>query len=207
MFGTPIAVQGAGNRGLILFAAAVAELGEGQRITVAVEDGLDDGHAGDPRDVTDHLGELDVQPFEGLPHVLDVLARIRDEHLPLPQVPAQHADLVFGPEGAGEEAIGAQALEPLTVVGVTLGPARGALHLTGIDQQHLEAAALQQFEQGVQYTPVDSMATVVTPQAWSQAAMAGRSTVKAPKRRTGWAVQSEETATQCSAAPMSMPAA
>jgi hypothetical protein len=146
--GTPMAVQGAGHRGLLLCAAAVAELGEGQRSTGAVEDGLDDGHAGDPREVTDHLGALEVQPVEGLLPVLDGLARIRDEPRPRPQGAAPHADLVFGPEGAGEEAIGVQALEPLTVVGLALGPVRGALHLTGIDPQHLAAAALQLFEPG-----------------------------------------------------------
>src|SRR5712691_3967450 len=51
------------------------------------------------------------------------------------------------------------------------------------------------------------MATVVTSQSSSQSAIASRSTVHVPQRRTGWASRSGGTATQCSAAPTSTAAA
>ncbi len=51
------------------------------------------------------------------------------------------------------------------------------------------------------------MATVVMPQSRSQSARASRSAVKVPKRRTGWGARSGGTATQCSASPISIPAA
>ena len=60
---------------------------------------------------------------------------------------------------------------------------------------------------GIQYTPVDSIATVSTPQASSQSAKALRSTVKLGNSRTGSSSRSGGTATKWDALPMSMPAA
>ena len=51
------------------------------------------------------------------------------------------------------------------------------------------------------------MATVSTPQACSQSAIALRSTVKLANSRTGSSSRSGGTATKCDALPMSMPAA
>src|SRR6266446_4771990 len=51
------------------------------------------------------------------------------------------------------------------------------------------------------------IATVVTPQSRSQSARTSRSTVNVPKRRTGSGERSGGTATQCSASPISIPAA
>jgi hypothetical protein len=59
----------------------------------------------------------------------------------------------------------------------------------------------------IQYTPLDSIATVSTLQAWSQSARALRSTVKLGNSRTGSSSRSGGTATKCEALPMSMPAA
>src|ERR1700674_217977 len=60
---------------------------------------------------------------------------------------------------------------------------------------------------GIQYTPVDSIATVSTPQALSQSARALRSTVKLGNSRTGSSSRSGGTATKWEPLPMSMPAA
>src|SRR5258708_9016770 len=60
---------------------------------------------------------------------------------------------------------------------------------------------------GIQYTPVDSIASGVTRQATNQASRACKSGVKVPKHRTGVASRSAGTQAQISLAPMSSPAA
>src|SRR5216684_9331733 len=60
---------------------------------------------------------------------------------------------------------------------------------------------------GIQYTPVDSMATVSTAHAESHSAKASRSSVKALNSRTGWSSRSGGTATKWLAEPTSIPAA
>src|SRR5258706_1079775 len=60
---------------------------------------------------------------------------------------------------------------------------------------------------GIQYTPVDSIATVSTPHALSQSAMRSRSAVKLGNSRTGSSSRSGGTATKCAAVPVSRPAA
>src|SRR6266566_402669 len=60
---------------------------------------------------------------------------------------------------------------------------------------------------GIQYTPVDCIATLRTPRSTSQSAICSRSAVKQSKQRTGCSSRSGLMATQCSLPPMSMPAA
>src|SRR6266849_1447688 len=55
--------------------------------------------------------------------------------------------------------------------------------------------------------PVDSIATLVTPQALNQSARSCRSCVNVPNERTGTSVQTGLTATMCILDPMSMAAA
>jgi hypothetical protein len=92
------------------------------------------------------------------------------------------------------------------------------LRLPRIHQQHLEALTGQQIVQGIQYTPVDSIATVVTPQSFSHAAIASRSPVFVPNLRTPAGslssalmkpagTSSAATATKCSRLCTSIPAA
>ena len=60
---------------------------------------------------------------------------------------------------------------------------------------------------GIQYTPVDSRATVVTPHCSSQSVKRSRSSVKVANTRTGLSSRSGGTATNISSAPTSIPAA
>jgi hypothetical protein len=59
-----------------------------------------------------------------------------------------------------------------------------ALELPRIDQLDPKPRALRSSKSGIQYTPVDSIATVSMPQRVSQSASAYRSAVKAPNART-----------------------
>ena len=129
-------------------AALVAQLGQLHRVALAGHEGPDNSQAGHAGDVADDVLELDVHLRQGLLHVLDVLAGIRYEHLALPQVAAQDAHRLVGPEGGGQEAVAVQPLQPLAVVDVALGSAGDASHLAGIDQPHLQAAALQKLKEG-----------------------------------------------------------
>src|SRR5262249_50440053 len=60
MLHTPVAVQGSRNLRFGTPALVVAQFGQLQRIALAAQDRLDDGHAGDAGDVADHLGQLDI---------------------------------------------------------------------------------------------------------------------------------------------------
>jgi len=110
VFGSPIALEGEGDGGLIVLAAVVPELGQAVRIALACQDGAQDPHAGDAGDIADHVMELEVHLFEGLLHVLNVVGSVAGEHLALAQVAAQDADLIFGAKGGLEQPVGMELL-------------------------------------------------------------------------------------------------
>ena len=152
MLGAPGALQRLGDVVLIVVAMGVAQLGQRHGIAFARDDGFEDGHAGHARDVTDDLGEFEVHLLQGLVHVLNMVGGIGEQHLAVAQVAAQHAHLIVGTEGPGEQPVGVQALQPLAIEPIGFRSTGGALGLAGIDEEHLHAPGLQQFEQG---NPVD----------------------------------------------------
>ncbi len=118
----------------------------------AFENCLDNSAPGNPCDIADDLGELEVHLFEGFFHVLDVLAGVANQAGALPQVRPQLAGLLIGPERRRQQAHAMQPVDPLAIEAVRLGPPLDLLGVAGIHQQHFEAVAFQQFVQG---DPVD----------------------------------------------------
>jgi hypothetical protein len=74
--------------------------------------------------------------------MLHMVGGVGQEHLPMPQIAAQHAHVGLGPKGASEQPIGMQALEPLASEPIGLRSAGGALRLAGIDQKDLQPPSL-----------------------------------------------------------------
>ncbi len=121
--------------------------GERAGIALPAEDRPDDRQAGHPGDVADDVGQLQVHLLEGLLHVLNMVGGVGHEHRALAEIAAQHADLVIGPEGGGQQAKGVELLDPLAVEDVGLA-ARHALQLPRVDESDLEAALAEELEEG-----------------------------------------------------------
>jgi hypothetical protein len=85
--------------------------------------------------------------------MLNMVGGVGEQHLAVAQVPAGHAHLIVRAEGPGEQPVSVQALEPLTVEPIGLRSTGGALRLTGVDQQDLQASRFQELKEG---NPVDA---------------------------------------------------
>src|SRR5712691_8205192 len=179
----PGALQRAGDRRLVRLTAPVAQLGQHAGVALSREHRPDDRQAGQPGDVAHHVGQLEIHLLERLLHVLDVVRGVADEHPALPQIAAQYADLVGGPKGGGQQPEGMQLLDPLAVQHVRLA-AGHVLELPRSTSLTSKPRSVSSSKSGIQYTPVDSIATVSMPQRVSQSARATSSAVNAPKVRT-----------------------
>ena len=74
--------------------------------------------------------------------MLQMVRAVGEEPLAVASIAAQHADLLGGAEGRGEQAVGVQALQPLAVEPIGCGSSGGAFGLTGIDQEDLRLTGL-----------------------------------------------------------------
>jgi len=90
--------------------------------------------------------------LQGFMPMLNMVGAIGEKHLAVAEITAEHAHLISGAEGRGEQAVGVQALQPLAVEPIGFRSSRGALGLPGVDQEDLDAARLLKFEEG---NPVD----------------------------------------------------
>ena len=142
----PVPLQRLGDGLLVGLGPGISQPGQPAGIPFPLDDGFDDVHARLAGDVADHVLELHVHLGQRLLHVLDVLGGMLHQHGPLPQVAAQAADLILGPEGPRQQTVGMQLLQPLAVQHVRF-PARHVLDASGVHQQHLEPALLQHAEE------------------------------------------------------------
>ena len=76
-------------------------------------------------------------------HPLDVGARRLDEGLPMAQIRAQRDDPVVGPKAPAEQADAVELAQPLAIRHVALA-ARDILDVARVDEEHLEAARLEE---------------------------------------------------------------
>jgi hypothetical protein len=126
-----------------------------QAITLPGDDGAQDLLSCDADHVGDDVGQLDVHLRQRLLHVLHMPGLGLEQHLALARQRAQYAHLLVRTEGRAEQAVGHQLLQPGPVKGPFVARAvqhvglasRDILHMPRVDQEHGEAARLQQFEQ------------------------------------------------------------
>ena len=115
-------------------------------VTLAIDDGAQYLLARFTHHVGDDVGELDVHLRERLLHVLHVPALGFQEHPALAPQRTQRAHRIGRTKRPLKQAVGHELLQPLAVQHVGLA-ARDVLDVARVDQQHGEAARLQQFKQ------------------------------------------------------------
>ena len=101
--------------------------------------------------------------------MLDVSGCVFNQTFALTQIGAQLRDLAVGSEAATQKAISVQLLQPTRVTHIGLAP-RHILCVTRIDQNDMEPMLLKNLIGWDPVTPVDSIATLVTPQAVNHSA-------------------------------------
>jgi hypothetical protein len=93
MFILEVAVEGLGDVLFGVLAFAVAELSEDERIAFAIENGLDDAHAGEAGDIGDDRSEFDVHKLEGFLNVLDMGCAMANETITMADVGPECANI------------------------------------------------------------------------------------------------------------------
>jgi hypothetical protein len=142
---SPVALQAGGDLVGAGLDAHVAQRSQCVPVALAGDDGTQDGLAAGAGHVGDDGGQLDVHLHQRLLHVLH-RARLRaQDRRALAHQGAQRAHRVTGAERAAQQAVAHELLQPLAVEHVGLAP-RHVLHMPRVDQQHGEAACVEQLE-------------------------------------------------------------
>ena len=152
MFGSPIALEAAGDGILGSFDAMIFEGGQLEGIALALQDGLDDGQAGDAGQIADDVLELNVHLGQGLVHEADLIGGTTDEAVAVTEERADDANNLRGAKAGVEQTHRVKILEPLTILDV--GLATGEIFaMTGIDQADLKAGGVEDLEER---NPIDA---------------------------------------------------
>jgi hypothetical protein len=152
MLWAPVAVEAFGEDIARGFDAVVLEGGEGLGVAFTIEDGGEDGLAGDPGEVADDMVELNVHLCERFLEVVDAAACSANEGVAMTKNGAHCTDLVGGAEAGTQEADGMKILEPLAVLNIGL-TAWEIFAVTCVDEADFDAGALEDLEER---NPIDA---------------------------------------------------
>ena len=150
--GAPSALQGLGQVVCLVMPVRVTPRGQALRTALARAPGLADRHARHARDGTAPWGALAMHRLHSRVPGLHRGGHRGKQPLAVAPSAAEPAPLLLGTEGPSAQPIGVPAVPPLASEPSGCGPARGALGLAGIAQEHLQAPGRQQLTHG---TPGD----------------------------------------------------
>jgi hypothetical protein len=98
MLGPPVAFQRFSDGLGVDFDVWIPQLGELCAVPLSSQDGVHNGPARQPGNVTDDMMDLQVHLRQRLVHVLNMLAGRRDQFVPVPQHGSHGADVLSGPK-------------------------------------------------------------------------------------------------------------
>src|SRR5207247_10871515 len=172
----------------------IAMLGQLHGVTAAGDDVAEDPQPGEAGDVADHQRQLQIHLYQGFLHAQDVHAGTLDKRLTMAEIRTQGHERLDWPKTPSGQPDAVQVPEPLAIRDVALA-ARHVFEMAGIDEEHVKAARFEDLKHRDPVHAVDSIATLVTPQAASQSARRISSVVKVLNDWTGLGSRSGGTAT------------
>ena len=145
VLGPPVTFQRRNQGGAAGFDPPVGQIGQACRVPLTVQDGVGNGQAGYSGQVGDSVMQMDVHLIERLLHVQHAPRSGLDQVVAMTQQGAHRTDLVSGSERGPQQTHRVQVAQPLAVghVGLTSGY---RVHVTRVDQHHVEAMGLQDLE-------------------------------------------------------------
>ncbi len=168
MFGSVVSLQRRHDALLAGFHPPMAQLRQPARIPLPCQNGVHNRKPAHPCQIAQHPVDLYVHLIQRLLHVLDVLARRLHQTGPMPQNGAQRASLLRRPERALQQSHRVQVPQPRRVADIRSSVPAHSCSARAFTKYTSNPRSSSIWYNGIQYTPVDSIATGRTPQAFSQ---------------------------------------